>query len=185
MGALFKAGGIKMATSKIILYTVGYDYRKNVWLDDIEDYLDDLTPIKTWSAANYVKQGLDITIKVDLSQTDVNSSRVNLVSIKNSNDSRTFYYNVVKKRWTSESAVELILSCDTLDTFNDLIIFSDKTKIRRQHYDRFLNNSRVTTTGFYATPIYDRHAENLNLTKRVTSYEELGNEAIFDELQIE
>ena len=82
-----------MATSTIKVYNLTkVNAEENIMIDNIATVLESITPIYSSSDFQYVKHDLDISIKVPLSQTYLNRNSCNYVSIKNSDDLRTFYY---------------------------------------------------------------------------------------------
>ena len=119
---------------------------KNFVLDDssgnrrIETYLETLNK-KIIRNFQYIKQKLSLSIKVNMSQVNlemVDSKDLNYVKIQNDNE-KPYYYFVVSKNWTSEEAVELVLTMDTLNTFkfNSDYSVSNKSLTKRMHKDRF------------------------------------------------
>lgn len=110
-------------------------------LDDIVSQADTYATIQDFM---YVKHAMDLTIKVDMSQVLLNFSKsdaynLNYVIIQNISltPQRKVGYFVVDKKWLSESTIELTLHCDVVNTFIDDCELSDKTRILRQHKDRF------------------------------------------------
>lgn len=99
---------------------------------------------KTIDNFQYIKHGLDISIKVKESQTNLyNKATTNLpynyVSIKNSDSDRIYYYYIVSGTWRSSNCIQYELSIDTIATFWDTIQTSmtDKSTVVREHRDRF------------------------------------------------
>ncbi|MBO7693621.1 MAG: hypothetical protein J6T10_13460 [Methanobrevibacter sp.] len=127
-----------MAISTVTLYKVGFRPEQNPCLDSIASYLGGLSPILTINNFQFVKHALDLTIKCEIYQDELASPSMNYVSIKNDIDSRTFYYYVRNVYWRSQNTLLLDLSMDTLNTFKDLISFTDNTQIKRMHKDRFI-----------------------------------------------
>ena len=102
----------------------------------------------------YVKHAMDLTIKIDKSQVNLDFAynrtdlsimhnvNLNYVIIQNqatgegTTSMKKVGYFVVNKRWLSESTIELTLHCDVVNTFIDECVLSDKTRILRQHKDR-------------------------------------------------
>lgn len=82
-----------MATSTIKVYNLNkVNAEENIMIDNIATVLESITPIYSSSDFQYVKHDLDIQVKVPLPQTYLNRNSCNYVSIKNSDDLRTFYY---------------------------------------------------------------------------------------------
>lgn len=147
-----------MATSTIKLYNVGFGIEQNAVLDSISDYLNTLTPYVI-NSFQLVKHDLDIFIKVDLDQAEAFQSSYNYVSILNSNMTRTYYYYIVKAEWVAQSTVRFNLSLDTLNTFKNLLTFTSKTSIQREHKDRF-EKDNLSSNAFSAYFKVDKIPEN-------------------------
>lgn len=60
---------------------------------------------------------------------------------------RYYYYYVDKVEWNAMSSVRLKLTMDTLNTYKNLFVFSNRTHITRMHKDRFLIPSNPVTEG--------------------------------------
>ena len=113
-------------------------------VEDIESYLATKT-CKTITDFQYIKNELEITINVDISQ-DYSQPRTatsfKYVSIQNSGE-LTHYYFVKKATWRSKTCVRFELVMDVINTFQEGRDFNFKanTRIVREHKDRF--NKRV------------------------------------------
>lgn len=120
---------------------------------------------KTITDFQYVKHGLNINIKIDAAQMNINRSDnifpFNYVSIKNTDDERTFYYFIMDVEWVSQSTIRFILSIDSVATFWDDLDFNEKTTILREHKDRFYQKNTVTTNTTLVRKI-DEEPEGIN-----------------------
>lgn len=120
---------------------------------------------KTITDFQYVKHGLNINIKIDAAQMNINRSDnifpFNYVSIKNTDDERTFYYFIMDVEWVSQSTIRFILSIDSIATFWDDLDFNEKTTILREHKDRFYQKNTVTTNTTLVRKI-DEEPEGIN-----------------------
>lgn len=173
-----------MATSTVKLYNVKFAKEQNCLLKYSEDgadiafYLSTLTPVYTYTDFQYVKHRLDIEIKLPLGQSFKEAPTFNYVEIKNSDDTRTFYYYINDPiTWCAQNTIKLNLSMDTLNTLRDLIVFGENTRIYREHKDRFLkplvNDPTVAQT---TRRIVDKVSENMpGLQKFVGSDTIIGN----------
>lgn len=110
----------------------------------IETYLQTLTS-SVINNFQYVKQALNLTIKIDMDQSALNMGNnaqdLNYVKIRNGNENPCYYF-VASKTWRSQNTIELVLEMDTLNTYQygvDYII-DKKTFIKRMHRDRFTKN---------------------------------------------
>lgn len=115
----------------------------------IEEYLTTLES-QTVSNFQYVKQGLAVTIKLNMSQLKldfIDSNDWNYCKIQNDNN-RAVYYFIMKKEWLSKETIAFSLVMDTLNSFSFNIdyLVNKKTTIQRQHKDRikFLGSSEGT-----------------------------------------
>ena len=120
---------------------------------------------RTITDFQYVKHGLNISIKIDAAQMNINRSDnifpFNYVSITNSDDGRTFYYFIMDIEWVSQNTVRFILSIDSIATFWDDLDFNAKTTILREHKDRFYQKNTVTTNTTLVRKI-DEETEGIN-----------------------
>lgn len=120
---------------------------------------------RTITDFQYVKHGLNISIKIDAAQMNINRSDnifpFNYVSIKNTDDERTFYYFIMDVEWVSQSTIRFILSIDSVATFWDDLDFNEKTTILREHKDRFYQKNTVTTNTTLVRKI-DEEPEGIN-----------------------
>ena len=154
-----------MATSVLTLYEkCELTPEHNYIIDDFATYLNSLTKTVI-NDFQYVKHNLDIELKVSLPQTQANNPLFNYIKIKNSDDSRTFYYFIINAEWRATNTVLLKLSMDTLTTFTDKLSYSNwsnQTKVIRQHEDRFTAANFSDTNAFTGIRKIDRHDEGIN-----------------------
>ena len=98
----------------------------------------------TISSVQYIKNDLEISINLDLSQTYAQPKQtIHYVSIQNAGED-TYYYYVKNTVWRSKSTVRLELVMDVLNTFKDGTdyTFKENTRITREHKDRFTVTTR-------------------------------------------
>lgn len=121
---------------------------KNFILDNngvnaVETYLQTIESL-TIEKFQYIKQALSLTIKIDWSQSYLEMGNrdkdLNYVKIQNGEEHPCYYF-IMSKTWKSMSTLELVLSMDTLNTFqyDDDYLISEKTFVKRMHKDRFKN----------------------------------------------
>ena len=136
----------------------------NYIIDNVDaNYLVDLDKLVI-NNFQHIKHGLDLKIKVDLPQTEVSSPSYNYATIKNEDDTRTFYYFITNVEWKAQSTVNLTLSIDSLTTFKDKFTsanWDSRTKILREHQDRFANVNINPTQAFSALRKVDYEDEGL------------------------
>lgn len=120
---------------------------------------------RTITDFQYVKHGLNISIKIDANQVIINKDipdyPYNYVSITNSDDGRTFYYFVIDIEWVSQNTVRFILSIDSVATFWDYLDFNEKTTILREHKDRFYQKDTIDAGATLVRKI-DEEPEGIN-----------------------
>lgn len=146
----------------------------NYIIDSVASYLLSLQSV-TINNFQHIKHGLDLKIKVDLPQTEVSQPTYNYASIKNEDDTRTFYYFITNTEWRAEHTVLLTLSIDSLTTFSNKFATTNwdtRTKIIRQHADRFVNTSVSATDSFTALRKIDHEDEGLTGVNTYKFHEE-------------
>lgn len=125
-----------MATSKIRIYQTVLTPARNALVDDLDQYLSWLTPTYSNDAFQYIKLGLDLTIKINNAQNKISGHSLgNYVRIEQ--DNKVWYYFIMNTDWKSANTIELKLSIDSINTFRTDLTWSDKTSIQREHEDRF------------------------------------------------
>ena len=134
-------------TSKLTFYQCEITPEKNCVVDDLVGYLSSLTPLVVENF-QYIKLDLDLYIKVNSSQVNVPKFNYNYVAVKNEDVNKVYYYFIIgSPTWISQNTIQLQLSLDTLNTFNNDLIWTNKTNITRQHKDRFNTNYTTTSQG--------------------------------------
>lgn len=151
-----------MATSLVQIYAIDFlRVEKNFIIEDIDRFIDEYESIYVIRDFQYIKQSLNLTIKVNLSQANLSVDADNLtyLSIKNSDDSRIYYYFITNKIWRSENTIEFQLTMDTLNTFkwNDDYSVDKKTLVFREHKDRI-----TTEDGNIKRRLIDLQSEGIN-----------------------
>lgn len=120
---------------------------------------------RTITDFQYIKHGLNISIKIDANQVIINKDipdyPYNYVSITNSDDGRTFYYFIMDIEWVSQNTVKFILSIDSVATFWDYLDFNEKTTILREHKDRFYQKDIIDAGATLIRKI-DEEPEGIN-----------------------
>ena len=152
--------------AQVKLYNVGFNSNMNCVVDNIATYLTSTaTSVVAYDNVMYQKIELDMEIKLPISESLVERPSFNYVSILNQDGQRPFYFFVRDVQWLSQQGIKVLLSMDTLNTFQDLLVFSNNTKITRQHKDRFYQEYYDTQRPQLATRKIDRPSEVTGLTK--------------------
>lgn len=146
---------------KLRLYQVDFEPSDNFYIEDIESYLNTLpagAKRYEWNNLNYLKLGMNLTIKLPLNQVYQIENSCNYAIIEQ--DNNTYYYFVVDAKWIAKKTIQLVLTLDTVQTFFAKLKWSDKTQITRETQDRFvkLNNN------YYLRKI-DKYNEGFNPAK--------------------
>ena len=146
---------------KLRLYQVDFEPSDNYYIEDIESYLRTLPASAKryeWNNLNYLKLGMNLTIKLPLDQVHQIENTCNYAIIEQ--DNNTYYYFVVDAKWIAKRTIQLVLTLDTLQTFFTKLKWSDKTQITRETQNRFvkLNNN------YYLRKI-DKYNEGFNPAK--------------------
>lgn len=128
-------------TSTIKIYEYfPLDPNKLMILDDIDDFMSARTPLYVYDKFQYVRQGLKISIKIPVSQIDLdfNLEQRNYCSIQNGTD-KICYYFIMNMRQVSPNTIQLDLEMDTINTFRYGTDFrvTHKTLVNREHKNRF------------------------------------------------
>lgn len=82
-----------MATSKIRVYQTEITPDRNAKVDNIDDYLNSLTPVYSNDNFQYQRIGLDMVVKIPVSQSNVGQGNFNYVVIEQ--DGRRYYFFVL------------------------------------------------------------------------------------------
>ena len=109
-------------------------------VDSLSTYLSTLTK-EVINNFQYVRQALRVYIKINASQTNldfINDNDYNYCSIQNGSE-KVCYYFITGKTQIAQNTIELTLEMDTINTFtfNEDFVLSPRTRINRQHKDRF------------------------------------------------
>lgn len=158
---------------------------RNFVVEGIETYLAGLTKT-TISNFQYLRNDLNLTIKINLSQVYTDSNTLyNYNYLKVVQNSITYYYFVIKKTQVAENTIAFELVMDTLNTYpwNTAFTPSNRTRVKREHKDRFVKGSPaqidllvenidestlVLNTLFYEIKVYDRVSEE-EIVVKITS----------------
>ena len=147
-----------MATSKIRVYQTEITPDRNAKVDNIDDYLNSLTPAYSNDNFQYQRIGLDMVVKIPVSQSNVGQGNFNYVVIEQ--DGRRYYFFVLGANWRSVNCIELVLSIDSINTYWNDLNWNPKTTIQRQHQDRWYKSTNISSL----VKRIDKYNEGLNPT---------------------
>ena len=169
-----------MATSILKFYQTPITPKLNCVVDSLTSYLNSLNNL-TLNDYQYVKLALDITIKVNIPQSNVPKFNYNYVSIKNSDVDKTYYYFIIgTPEWISSDCVKLSLSLDTINTFKDDLVWTDKTITTRQHKDRFITKTSTSGNNITLLRSVDDYDEGISPVKYLKSKEQITSSLNYD-----
>ena len=134
---------------KSSVYLYGYcelEQEKNFIIDNketLDKYIDYLDTFYQSNNFQYIKHDLEIVIKINDSQVDLTNNLINYCRIQNEDDQFPVYYFVTKIQAAAEHTNRVYLKMDTLTTFftQERMTLNDKTKVIRQHKDRFFQKT--------------------------------------------
>ena len=154
-----------MATSTIKIYKTVLTPSRNALVDDLDEYLNtEATLTYEDSSFQYQKLGLDIDIKINITQDVISNYNLgNYVVIVQ--DGKKWYYFIMNTEWKGTKTVNLKLSIDSINTFRNDLTFTDRTTIQRQHGNRLLN----PTNSNYFIRLVDRISERIPAIKELTA----------------
>ena len=152
---------LKFYKSEILIPGKNAMYSASANNSQFESYLQTCWK-ETTNNFQYIKHDLFISIKVAKPQSAIAeidpAYPYNYVSIKNSDDDRTFYYFIAAANWKAQMTVELSLAMDTVATYWDQISFNDKTTLIREHKDRFV----VPSSDIYVNSVLTRKVDDVD-----------------------
>ena len=146
---------------RLRLYQVDFEPSDNFYIEDIESYLRTLpagAKRYEWNNLNYLKLGMNLTIKLPLDQVHQIENSCNYAVIEQ--DNNTYYYFVVDAKWIAKNTIQLVLTLDTVQSFFTKRKWSDKTQIMRETQDRL-----VKLSGNYYLRKIDKYNEGFNPAK--------------------
>ena len=146
---------------KLRLYQVDFGPTDNFYIEDIESYLRTLPASAKryeWNNLNYLKLGMNLTIKLPLNQVYQIENSCNYAIIEQ--DNNKYYYFVVDAKWIAKKTVQLVLTLDTVQTFFTKLKWSDKTQITRETQNRLVK----LNSNYYLRKI-DKYNEGFNPAK--------------------
>lgn len=161
-----------MATSSITLYVTNGNIRpqKNMIIENIDQYLSSLAT--KWKIVNFQYQRIELNkqIKIPASQSYQSYQFYDYLEIYE--DDRRFYYFILSADQTAQNTVTFNLALDTLNTFQGLYSFDDKTTIHRQHKNRWKDNTTplAENTVTKKATVIDKQSEGFGvLPQRLTT----------------
>lgn len=129
-----------MATT-LKIYKTKVTPDRNAIIDNLPSYLSSLTPTYQSDNFQYQKLALNLSIKINATQDKVGASIGNYVDIYQ--DNKHYYFFIDGNAiWLAKETLQLDLVMDTLNTFVGDYTFSDKTKVNREHRNRWFTSDK-------------------------------------------
>lgn len=135
-----------MSQTTIILYAdTPLTRERNLKVEDMPTFLNSYSS-RLFTNFQYIKHGLDIEIKLDLSQSYQNyddstfkRNNLNYLSIFDTTTANIYYYFIEKATPRAENTIALTLHMDVINTFRKYYtpVILPSSVIHRQHMDRF------------------------------------------------
>ena len=159
-----------MATTTLTLYQTDITPERNARVDQLTDYLSSITTKTIINDFQYIKCDLEISIKINMPQTNCPTFPYNYLQVKRNDEAfsgkQNYYYFILNSKWISTQTIELQLAMDTVNTFWTDLKWTDKTNITRQHKDRFKRPSSIPASGnAYFKRYVDEYDEGFAPTK--------------------
>lgn len=166
-----------MATSTIWLYGSKKPYKlhnfklqqeRNMQIDDLETYLTDFQ-LARFDNVQYFKRELKKDIKLNMPQEALAEDydvKYQYMKVQNSDSTKPLYYYIQNYSWVSKSTIRFTIYLDTINTFSSLFEFSQKTKIYREHKDRFYKS-------------YPSNTKHLNVPKSAWTDKNMGGSVVY------
>jgi len=127
-----------MATCNLKLYKCGLTKDRNAKIDDIAAFLENNNKAVIYKDnVQRIKHGMNILIKLDISQTEADLQWLDYCTIENTDSSKLYCYFINNIKPLAQRTIQLNLTLDTINTFMDEMEFTDRTYIEREHQDRF------------------------------------------------
>lgn len=135
--------------------------KKGILVEEANHIIDDIDTfiaqerVVSYPSIQYQKIKLELFLKIPLSQNySIPNIQKNMYAKITLNDSEklnttqksNYYFFVKNVSWRGKSCVELQLKMDTLNTFKGTWGFDKKTKILREHKDRYIRIKRYSTS---------------------------------------
>lgn len=143
-----------IAHSTITLYNTNISQDKNMIVDSIATYLDDIVEKQVIDDFQFIKPSLVLTIKLNASQFDISpydnyAFELNYVKIVNVDSAgataKPLYYFIEDIKWISQSAIMLHLRLDVLNTFcstwTESNVLDKQTRIKRATLKKYTKNT--------------------------------------------
>lgn len=161
-----------MATASITLYVTNGNMRpqKNMIIENIQQYLSSL--LVKWRMTDFQYQRIELNKQIKIAATQSYQSYQLYDYLEIYEDERRFYYFILSADQTAKNTVTFNLALDTLNTFQGLYNFDEKTTIHRQHKNRWRDSTTPLTKNavIKKATVIDKQSEGFGvLPQRLTT----------------
>ena len=150
----------------LTFYNTGFRPEYNGVYEDIETYLNTLTP--TYSTEyKWIEPALNVVIKIDASSHQFDNRNIGNF-VRATDGTNIWYYFVMNCQWRGKETLLLELGLDSLNTFWKELKFSKESHITRRYKDRFTNNRRGQ-----GLPVVDAYPEDIHTPPQIRKTKEV------------
>ena len=150
----------------LTFYNTGFRPEYNGVYEDIETYLNTLTP--TYSTEyKWIEPALNVVIKIDASSHQFDNRNVGNF-VRATDGTNIWYYFVMNCQWRGKETLLLELGLDSLNTFWKDLKFSKESHITRRYKDRFENNRKGQ-----GLPVVDAYPEEIHTPPQIRKTKEV------------
>ena len=150
----------------LTFYNTGFRPEYNGVYEDIETYLNTLTP--TYSTEyKWIEPALNVVIKIDASSHQFDNRNIGNF-VRATDGTNIWYYFVMNCQWRGKETLLLELGLDSLNTFWKDLKFSKESHITRRYKDRFTNNRRGQ-----GLPVVDAYPEEIHTPPQIRKTKEV------------
>lgn len=150
----------------LTFYNTGFRPEYNGVYEDIETYLNTLTP--TYSTEyKWIEPALNVVIKIDASSHQFDNRNIGNF-VRATDGTNIWYYFVMNCQWRGKETLLLELGLDSLNTFWKDLKFSKESHITRRYKDRFENNRKGQ-----GLPVVDAYPEEIHTPPQIRKIKEV------------
>ena len=150
----------------LTFYNTGFRPEYNGVYEDIETYLNTLTP--TYSTEyKWIEPALNVVIKIDASSHQFDNRNIGNF-VRATDGTNIWYYFVMNCQWRGKETLLLELGLDSLNTFWKDLKFSKESHITRRYKDRFENNRKGQ-----GLPVVDAYPEDIHTPPQIRKTKEV------------
>ena len=150
----------------LTFYNTGFRPEYNGVYEDIETYLNTLTP--TYSTEyKWIEPALNVVIKIDASSHQFDNRNIGNF-VRATDGTNIWYYFVMNCQWRGRETLLLELGLDSLNTFWKDLKFSKESHITRRYKDRFIHNRKGK-----GLPIVDAYPEEIHTPPQIRKTKEV------------